>query len=84
MLQLFPFSRLRCPNCLDCPSCKHTLSTRATSVALPDPNDSSKVTTKKVYYLACGFCRISDKEVGRSLELFTCMSGQLSGLGDFT
>ncbi|XP_022100391.1 dynactin subunit 4-like [Acanthaster planci] len=60
----------RCPNCLDCPSCKHTLSTRATSMALPDPSDPSKATTKKVYYLACGFCRwtsrdagISDKEV---------------------
>ncbi|XP_071808815.1 dynactin subunit 4-like [Asterias amurensis] len=62
--------RNRCPNCLDCPSCKHSLSTRATSIAAQDPNDSAKITTKKVYYLACWFCRwtsrdagISDKEV---------------------
>ncbi|XP_071479567.1 dynactin subunit 4-like [Diadema antillarum] len=54
----------RCGNCLDCPSCQHTLSHRATSVAVPDPKDPTKTTTKKVYYLACGLCRWTSRDVG--------------------
>jgi hypothetical protein len=33
----------RCANCLDCPFCSHTLSTRATSMAAPSPEDPTKV-----------------------------------------
>ena len=47
----------RCANCFDCPSCAHTLSTRATSVPVPSADDPSKVVAKKVYYLACSYCR---------------------------
>ena len=69
----------RCANCFDCPSCRHTLSTRATSISVPNPDDPGKVTPKKVYYLACGFCRwtsrdvgIPDQVVGKNINLFTC------------
>ncbi|CAH1794211.1 unnamed protein product [Owenia fusiformis] len=54
----------RCVNCFDCPSCRHTLSTRATSIAVPDPQDATKTTPKKVYYLACGFCRWTSRDGG--------------------
>jgi dynactin-4 len=54
----------RCSNCFDCPSCQHTLSTRAASVAVPSADDPSKTTPKKVYYLACGFCRWTSRDVG--------------------
>ncbi|XP_010212843.1 PREDICTED: dynactin subunit 4 [Tinamus guttatus] len=52
----------RCANCFDCPCCMHTLSTRATSKTLPD--DPAKTTMKKAYYLACGFCRWTSRDVG--------------------
>ncbi|XP_064633333.1 dynactin subunit 4-like isoform X3 [Lineus longissimus] len=54
----------RCGNCFDCPSCQHTLSTRATTVPVPNPDDPSKTVPKKVYYLACGFCRWTSRDVG--------------------
>ena len=56
----------RCANCFDCPSCGNTLSTRATAVAIQsDKTDNTKATqAKKVYYLACGFCRWSSRDVG--------------------
>ncbi|XP_064605721.1 dynactin subunit 4-like [Liolophura sinensis] len=54
----------RCSNCFDCPSCGHTLSTRATTVAVVNPEDATKSTTKKMYYLACGFCRLTTRDVG--------------------
>lgn len=56
----------RCANCFDCPSCGNTLSTRATAVAIQsDKTDDTKATqAKKVYYLACGFCRWSSRDVG--------------------
>ncbi|XP_077863714.1 dynactin subunit 4-like [Saccoglossus kowalevskii] len=54
----------RCGNCFDCPSCRHTLSTRATSIAIPNPNDPARPTTKKAYYLACGFCRWTSRDIG--------------------
>lgn len=54
----------RCANCFDCPSCEHTLSTRATSIQVPTPEDKTKTIPKKVYYLACGFCRWTSRDVG--------------------
>ncbi|XP_043925331.1 dynactin subunit 4 isoform X1 [Protopterus annectens] len=54
----------RCANCFDCPCCMHTLSTRATSIPAPLPDDPAKTTMKKAYYLACGFCRWSSRDVG--------------------
>lgn len=60
----------RCANCFDCPSCGHTLSTRATSMTVASQQvegvdgQPSKPTTKKVYYLACGFCRWTTRDIG--------------------
>lgn len=69
----------KCINCFDCPSCGNVLSTRASNVTLTSaPSDasaesgSSSSTTpdpkggasKKVFYLACGFCRWSSRDVG--------------------
>ncbi|XP_004696787.1 dynactin subunit 4 isoform X3 [Echinops telfairi] len=54
----------RCANCFDCPGCMHTLSTRATSISTQLPDDPAKTTTKKAYYLACGFCRWTSRDVG--------------------
>uniref|UniRef100_A0A8C6TGV3 Dynactin subunit 4 n=1 Tax=Neogobius melanostomus TaxID=47308 RepID=A0A8C6TGV3_9GOBI len=65
-----------CPSCLenmpsaemcqlfDCPCCMHTLSTRATNIPAPLPDDPTKTTMKKAYYLACGFCRWTSRDVG--------------------
>ncbi|XP_021365324.1 dynactin subunit 4-like [Mizuhopecten yessoensis] len=53
----------RCSNCFDCPSCGHTMTTRATSQVVTNPDDPSKTTSKKVYYLACGFCRWTTRDV---------------------
>ena len=73
----------RCANCFDCPSCSNTLSTRATAVAIQSDKggDDSKATqAKKVYYLACGFCRwssrdigIEDKSVGEFVFFLSCI-----------
>ena len=41
---------LRCANCFDCPHCGHTLSTRASSVSVPSPDDPTKNIAKKVKY----------------------------------
>jgi hypothetical protein len=57
----------RCANCFDCPSCGHTLSTRATSMQIQAPTEDGtnvKMVTKKVYYLACAFCRWTSRDVG--------------------
>ncbi|KAK1161255.1 dynactin subunit 4 isoform X1 [Acipenser oxyrinchus oxyrinchus] len=54
----------RCANCFDCPCCMHTLSTRATNIPSPLPDDPAKTTMKKAYYLACGFCRWTSRDVG--------------------
>lgn len=69
----------KCINCFDCPSCGNVLSTRASNVTLtaapsdasadsgsststtPDPKGGA---SKKVFYLACGFCRWSSRDVG--------------------
>lgn len=54
----------RCSNCFDCPSCGHTLTTRATSQLVSNPDEPGKSTPKKMYYLACGFCRWTTRDVG--------------------
>jgi len=54
----------RCANCFDCPHCNHTLSTRASSVAVPSQEDPTKLTARKVYYLACSFCRWTSRDIG--------------------
>nr|CAD7403766.1 unnamed protein product [Timema cristinae] len=54
----------RCATCFDCPSCTHTMSTRAVSLSTPNPDDPKKVTTHKVYYLVCGFCRWTSRDIG--------------------
>ncbi|KAG7241849.1 hypothetical protein INR49_024819 [Caranx melampygus] len=54
----------RCANCFDCPCCMHTLSTRATNIPSPLPDDPTKTAMKKAYYLACGFCRWTSRDVG--------------------
>jgi hypothetical protein len=53
----------RCANCFECPSCGNALSTRATAIAIPSDNPEEKTTAKKVFYLACGFCRWSTRDV---------------------
>ena len=37
--------------------------TRATSHTIPNPDDPTKVVTKKMYYMACGFCRWTTRDV---------------------
>lgn len=62
-----PEARLKqnkCSNCFNCPSCMHTLSTRATSVQIPNPQEPGRTVPKKVYYLVCGFCRWTSRDVG--------------------
>ncbi|KAF6773808.1 hypothetical protein AHF37_07540 [Paragonimus kellicotti] len=54
----------RCGNCFDCPSCGHTLSTRATAVMLAKPDEPGKTVAQKAYYLTCGFCRWSTRDSG--------------------
>lgn len=66
----------KCSNCFDCPSCKHALSTRAASLldgAAGSTFDESLgkegqqgtgTSTRKVFYLICGFCRWSTREAG--------------------
>ena len=54
----------RCANCFDCPHCSHTLSVRATSVAVPSTEDPTKMVPKKMYYLACAFCRWTSRDIG--------------------
>lgn len=59
-----PVLHRRCANCFDCPCCMHTLSTRATNIPAPLPDDPTKTAMKKAYYLACGFCRWTSRDVG--------------------
>ena len=54
----------RCANCFDCPSCSTTLTTRATTVQQQPSADGGKPTTKKMYYLVCGFCRWTTRDIG--------------------
>ena len=64
LLLWFTVDIFRCANCYECPSCGNTLSTRATAVAIASDNPEEKATAKKVFYLACGFCRWSTRDVG--------------------
>ncbi|XP_065347193.1 dynactin subunit 4 isoform X1 [Cloeon dipterum] len=52
----------RCGYCFDCPSCQISLNTRAVSQAVPNPDDPSKMLSKKSYYLVCAFCRWTSRE----------------------
>ncbi|KAK2582786.1 hypothetical protein KPH14_005050 [Odynerus spinipes] len=59
----------RCSSCFNCPNCFQMLSTRAGHAPLrttKEGKDSkdAKVVPKKVYYLACSFCRWSSRDVG--------------------
>ncbi|XP_028131036.1 dynactin subunit 4 [Diabrotica virgifera virgifera] len=53
----------RCGNCYNCPSCEQELSPRMASTKAPAEGEE-KVTTKKMYYLYCQFCRWSSRDVG--------------------
>ncbi|CAH2243672.1 jg26146 [Pararge aegeria aegeria] len=59
----------RCSSCFDCPSCFHTLSTRATFAqprqdpAAGDAKVENKQ-AKKMYYLSCFNCRWTSRDVG--------------------
>ncbi|KAG7307726.1 hypothetical protein JYU34_006297 [Plutella xylostella] len=62
----------RCSSCFDCPSCFHTLSTRATlaqqrqsqeAAAAGDTKVENKA-SKKMYYLSCFNCRWTSRDVG--------------------
>ncbi|XP_045446979.1 dynactin subunit 4 [Melitaea cinxia] len=59
----------RCSSCFDCPSCFHTLSTRAT-IAQPRQDPAAGDTKvenkqpKKMYYLSCFNCRWTSRDVG--------------------
>lgn len=33
-------------------------------MAVVNPEDATKSSTKKMYYLACGFCRLTTRDVG--------------------
>ena len=69
----------RCANCFDCPSCGHTLSTRASSMPIKAPTEDGtaiKTVTKKLYYLACAFCRWTSRDAG--------LQDQVTVLGNYT
>lgn len=55
---------IRCSECLECPVCDQLLLTRATTIQVPSPEDSSKMISKKMFYLVCGFCRWTTREAG--------------------
>ncbi|OWR45255.1 hypothetical protein KGM_210246 [Danaus plexippus plexippus] len=52
----------RCSSCFACPSCFHTLSTRATLARDPAGGDGKP--PKKMYYLSCFNCRWTSRDVG--------------------
>lgn len=53
----------RCGNCFDCPSCGQSLSTRASSIQGPDPEQPNRSVQRKLYYLACTGCRWTSRDV---------------------
>lgn len=57
--------RNRCASCFDCPSCHHTLSTRATTLAAStgETDPEAQAAPRKAFYLACGFCRWTSRDV---------------------
>lgn len=64
--------RNQCNKCFDCPSCQHTLSSRATTIQVPKKpegegsKNAAAVDTKpkKMYYLTCLACRWTSRDVG--------------------
>uniref|UniRef100_A0A336KJC8 Dynactin subunit 4 n=1 Tax=Culicoides sonorensis TaxID=179676 RepID=A0A336KJC8_CULSO len=76
------YKKNKCNSCFDCPSCRHTLSARGTTVNVSnnvkknEEEDSSnktldssiqtegKVTTRKMFYLACLACRWTSRDAG--------------------
>ncbi|XP_035709730.1 dynactin subunit 4 isoform X2 [Folsomia candida] len=54
----------RCGTCYDCPSCRQTLTIRATTIQIPSEADPAKLAVQKLYYLACGFCRWTSRDAG--------------------
>ncbi|KAL3309151.1 Dynactin subunit 4 [Cichlidogyrus casuarinus] len=55
--------RHRCGNCYDCPSCGHALLIKASLGYVTNADDPTKQTPQKVYYLSCGVCLWSTKDV---------------------
>lgn len=51
----------RCSSCYDCPCCQHQLSIRVSNLG---QRSTDNATPKKVYYLACLFCRWTSRDVG--------------------
>ena len=41
------------------------------------------MTAKKVYYLACAFCRWTSRDIGLQVGVFMCMSALLMCVGLF-
>lgn len=64
-------SSSRCGTCFDCPSCGQSLTIRATTIQAPLEEDKTKLGPKKLYYLACGFCRWTSRDVGLEDSLST-------------
>lgn len=72
--------KYRCSKCFECPSCQHTLSSRATTVHIPrdaeakgespatssdaEKEKSAKLSSRKMYYLSCLACRWTSRDVG--------------------
>ncbi|KAH9495420.1 Dynactin subunit 4 [Bulinus truncatus] len=61
-----------CSNCFDCPLCGHTLMTRASGHISPNPDDPNKSVSKKLYYLACGFCRWNTRDINMPDQTVAC------------
>lgn len=53
----------KCMTCYDCPSCQHQLSIRLASSSQRTSTEATP-TSRKVYYLACLFCRWTSRDVG--------------------
>lgn len=71
------FKKNRCGKCFDCPSCQHTLSSRANTVQMlptprkpedgvtpPTAGKEAKPIARKMYYLVCLNCRWTSRDVG--------------------
>lgn len=54
----------KCASCFQCPSCMHTLTTRALITQIPNPNDSNQTIHKKIFFLICYYCRWSSRDIG--------------------
>ncbi|XP_037026479.1 dynactin subunit 4 [Bradysia coprophila] len=64
--------RNQCNKCFDCPSCQHTLSSRATTIQIPKRPEAEggknvgggDLKPRKMYYLTCLACRWTSRDVG--------------------